>query len=109
MTILRIPLEPIAQRFFVALNGVVYECTLQFADVDEGGWFLDIATSDGVMLAAGLPLVTGADILAQFRYLNIIPENAVLYTYTDGDISAPPTYDNLGSAANLYYEVTDGT
>jgi hypothetical protein len=49
-----------------------------------------------------MPLVTGIDLLRQYRYLGI-PGSMIVYT--DGDPDAPPTLENLGNESNLYYVV----
>ncbi|MBM4311869.1 MAG: hypothetical protein FJ119_13110 [Deltaproteobacteria bacterium] len=61
---------------------------------------LDAATETPLIL--NMPIVTGADLLRQFRYLGI---PGSLISYTQGDENAPATLDNLGADANLYYIV----
>jgi hypothetical protein len=97
----RIPLDPVPQTFTIELNGTGYAMACRWNDAAQV-WFLDIADSvTGTALISGLPLVTGGDLLSQFRH--IIPEG-MLFCYTDGDPSeAPPTLDNLGSTSNLYF------
>ena len=64
-------------------------------------WILDIADGNsGSILAAGLPLITGADVLEGIEYLGI---NGSLIVYTDGNPSAIPTLNNLGIDCNLYF------
>lgn len=93
-----IPLTAQPQDFFVALAGVQYSFKLRWRDDPNGGWVLDIADSSGNALISGIPLVTGVDLLAQYKYVGIGVE---LWVQTDA-ADAPPTYTNLGSASHLY-------
>jgi hypothetical protein len=93
-----IPLTPAPQTFFVSLVGTQYQFTLQWRDTTNGGWVLDIADASGITIISGIPLVTGADLLAQYKYLSFGFE---LWVQTDA-ADVPPTYTNLGSTSNLY-------
>lgn len=96
-----IPLRPEAQRFTIAINGAVYGLRLIYADIEEGGWLLDIADADGNPLVASIPLVTGADLLEPYAHLGI---GAKLYIVTDGAPYLPPSYAALGATSRLYVE-----
>ena len=61
---------------------------------------MDVADQYGAPILCGIPLVTGADLLAQFEYLGFGGEMRVL---TNGQAWAVPRYDNLGTDANLYW------
>lgn len=110
-----IPLTPEPQRFSIRLAGKDYRVTLRWFDppatlVDAGqpaGWALDLADdSDAATpLLAGLPLVTGINLLEQYSYLGI---GGALYIFTDGDSDAVPTLTSLGSESRLFF-VTDYT
>ena len=78
-----------------------YTMRLAFANVDQGGWFFDLGDQDGNPLLCGQPLVTGADLLAQYGYLGI---GGKLFVATDGDLGAVPTFDGLGVTSRLYFE-----
>jgi len=94
-----IPLTPAAQTFLISLAGVQYQMTLQWRDaVNNGGWVLDIADSTGNPLISGIPLVTGVDLLAQYKYVGIGVE---LWVQTDA-ADVVPTYTNLGIQSHLY-------
>jgi len=97
-----IPLTASPQTFSIPLAGVVYTMTLIFRQTPDGngGWVLDIADSANNPIVAGIPLVTGADLLGQYGYLNL---GGKLLVTTDGDQFAPPTFDNLGSTSHLYF------
>lgn len=100
MTAYEVPLSAANQRFTIQLGQVDYTFALTYRDVPEGGWVLDIADSAGAPIVAGIPLVTGADLLAQYAHLGI---GGSLYVITDADPGAIPTFTNLGSASRLYF------
>lgn len=101
-----IPLTPVAQKFNITLAGKAYTLTFGWNDADQGGWVLDIADSSGVPLINGIPLVTGADLLAQYEYIGI---GGSLEVQTDFDLTAPPTFENLGLTSHLFFLADDGT
>jgi hypothetical protein len=49
---------------------------------------------------SGVPIITGADLLAQYAYMNF---GGQLRAQTDGNLTAVPTYENLGNAGHLYF------
>lgn len=91
------------QRFSITLGGTEYRLTLRYLNVTEGGWVLDIADASGAAILLGIPLITGADLLAQYKYLGL---GGRLWVQTTKDPDAVPTFDNLGDGAYLYW-VTD--
>ena len=99
-TPVEIPLTPNAQNFTIPLGILDYELTFRWNDQDEGGWYMDIADSTGNPLVQNIPLVTGADLLAQYKYLGIPGQ---LKVQTDHNTNAVPTYANLGSNSHLYF------
>lgn len=103
MNLFEIPLTPQPQTFAITLANVGYRMTVQWRETDMGGWVLDIADANSGPIVSGIPLVTGADLLAQYEYLGI---GGALFVQTDHDITAPPTFDNLGLAGHLYFTVT---
>lgn len=66
----------------------------------EGGWVLQIADQSGNVLVSGIPLVTGANLLAQYAHLGF---SGGLYVQTTNNPDAVPTFSNLGSDALLYW------
>lgn len=102
-TYYEIPLTPNAQQFFITLGPTQYVMTLIYRDTIEGGWVLDIADAAGVPIVQGIPLVTGADLLAAYPDKNF---SGKLLVATDGDGSAVPTFANLGTASHVYFAVT---
>lgn len=97
--IYEIPLTAEPQRFEIALSGALYQLTVYWSDQIESGWLLDIAASDGDTLVAGLPLVTGADLLRQYAHLGI---GGMLWCFSQTEL--PPALDNLGSDIRLIFE-----
>jgi hypothetical protein len=100
MAVFEVPLAAAPQTFAITLGGTSYQLTLIWREADGGGWFLDFATPHGAAILQGVPLVTGADLLAQYRHLGF---TGSLVVQTDGDADAEPTYENLGSASHLYF------
>lgn len=101
MTIFLVPLTNIPQKFTISLGGVDYNLICRWNDAPEAGWVVDFtdANSD-VPIAANIPLITGEDCLSGLEYLGI---NGKLIVYTDGDDTAVPTLQNLGTESNLYF------
>lgn len=97
--IYEIPLSATPQNFGVSISGVSYSLRFSYCEADEGGWLLDLSDSSGNSLVSGVPLVTGADLLAQYSYLGI---GASLYVAGDGGSSDVPTFANLGTTTHLY-------
>ncbi|MBC3230760.1 hypothetical protein H8J17_19355 [Serratia fonticola] len=89
-----------AQQFAIQLAGVQCQMTLIWRDA--AGWVLDIANNDRTPLIQGIPLVAGADLLAQYRYLGI---GGALFVVSDPNVLFPPTKDNLGIECHLYFLV----
>lgn len=104
-----IPLTNVAQTFTIDLAGVTYTLTVRWndmqanQDVGDTGWILDIADSQQNPIVAGLPLITGADLLDGLDYLGI---QGSLIVYTNGQADAVPTFDNLGTDCNLYFQTS---
>ena len=95
-----IPLTNIPQRFTIELSGVAYIITCKW-NPEAPAWVLDFANeASNQVLLTNVPLVAAADLLEQFKHVGIPGK---LLVYTDGDEFAPPTLENLGQEANLYY------
>ena len=95
-----IPKSNDPQSFGVNLAGINYTLTFKWNDSDQSGWIMDIGDEANNPLACSLPLITGANVIDGLNYLGI---QGVLIVYTNGDESAVPTYDNLGTDCNLYF------
>lgn len=100
MAVFEIPLSPTPQTFGINLGGQGYQLTLKWRDATEGGWILDIANAQGAPIVNGVPLVPGANLLAQYGYLGF---TGSLVVQTDNDPAADPTFDNLGELSHLYF------
>lgn len=105
MSVFRIPLLPTPQRFAITLVGVTYTLCFQFRnpysfDGSEGDWIMDIGDSMGNPMVCGIPLVTGADLLAQYAYLGFPGQ---LWIWTDGVRDAVPSYLGLGLSSHLFF------
>lgn len=90
------------QTFSISLAGVSYQLSLRYRDDPGGlgGWVLDIDDQYGDQLLYGVPLVTGANLLAQHKHLGF---GGGLYVQTIDDPDSVPTFENLGSGAVLYW------
>lgn len=100
--IFKIPLTNTPQRFAIELAGMSLIVVSRW-NGEAPAWMLDFydeASNEPLILS--LPLVSGADLLYQHQHLGIPGQ---LIVYTDGDEFAPPTLENLGQEANLYYLV----
>lgn len=99
MTTFEIPLISMPQKFSVSLAGVTYNMTLRWCAPGQF-WCLDINTVNDDSIRSGIPLITGADLLESFGYLNF---GGQLIVTTDFDAGAPPTSDNLGAQSHLFF------
>jgi hypothetical protein len=110
-----IPLSGSPQRFAITVPteasvpgpAARYTMTFQYRAADPAtaggcGWTLDIADQSGNPLVCGIPLVTGADLLGQFAYLNL---GGHLVVFSEGIPDAVPSFANLGSGSHLYWVV----
>lgn len=98
----KIPLTNVPQRFAIELAGLSLVIVSRWNE-EAPAWMLDFYDeATAAPLIVSLPLVSGADLLAQHQHLGIPGQ---LIVYTDGDEFAPPTLENLGQEANLYYLV----
>ncbi|WP_347252903.1 phage baseplate plug family protein [Leminorella grimontii] len=96
MNISEIPLTPNNQQFNITLVGVLYKMRVIWRDPF---WCLDISDSRSVPIINGIPLITGADLLAQYAYLNF---NFGLIVLCDVDGQVNPTKTDLGRRSHLY-------
>ncbi|RBO14352.1 hypothetical protein [Pantoea sp. 3_1284] len=96
MNIAEIPLTPDNQQFNTAINGVNY--LIQTLWRDDAGWIIDLQDSSGADIVTGIPLVTGANLLAQFSYLNLGFGLAVV---CDDPAQDYPTKTDLGINSHL--------
>lgn len=102
LKVYEVPLRPQPEAFGITLAGKDYRLTVRWREATEGGWVLDIATSAGDPILMGVPLVTGADLLAQYPHLAF---GGSLIVQTDHNPDAVPTFANLGQLSHLYFVV----
>lgn len=95
-----IPLVPEPQKLAISLGGVNYVLKLRYNARLEL-WLLDIADAEERPLVSGIPLVTGADLLGQYRHLGI---KGALIAY-EGGSDRPPMFDTLGVTGGLVFAV----
>lgn len=104
MTPFEIPVQPsTAQQMVLTMGNVVYTLTFKW-NVALNAWVVDIADENNNPIAQGIPIVTGADLLAQFPHLNF---GGALIAQTDHDQDAVPTFANFGGTGHVYF-VTPG-
>ena len=99
--IYEVPLTADPRQFGITLGGVALRLTVAWRNAGGAGWVLDIADTNGVPAVTGIPLTTGADLLAPYRHLGISGE---LWAQTDGAVDAVPTFGNLGTESHLYWD-----
>lgn len=102
LEVYRIPFSNEPQQFEITLNGfeliVIYRW-----NTEAECWMLDLTDAvTNASLIAGLPLVSGIDVLAQHEHLGL---GGSLIIYTDGDETAIPTLTSLGDESNVYFVV----
>jgi hypothetical protein len=87
------------QTLTVSMGGTFYQLTLEYRNDPSGGWVLDIDDTSGNAFVHGIPLVTGRDLLRQYRHLGF---TTGLFVQTVNEPDAVPTFDNLGADGQLY-------
>lgn len=103
MAVFAIPLQVgTPQTFSIQLSGVTYRLTFLYRNDPNGGWTVDIADVAGNPIVQGIPLVTGADLLAQHKDLGF---QGALVVQTTNNPDAVPTFANLGKEAQVYWVV----
>lgn len=101
MSVTEIPLSPDSQSFSVTLNSTEYRMRVVWRGAC---WFLDLMDSAGTLIIGGIPLITGAELLAQYAYLNL---GFSLYVACDDPASENPTQFDLGIKSHLYAETEE--
>ena len=113
MFVFEIPLEAFNEKFQISLGGVEYGIRTLW-NVPANCWMIDIYDDADVPILAGTPLVTGADLLAQYTYLhignNLQPGSSdiqliVMTTAVGRSPDEIPTQTNLGTDGKLYYVI----
>lgn len=110
-TIYTLPLQPVAQQFPITLAGITYQMTVKWNSNDASGldldaqdigtWMMDLYDSTGTnLIVGGIPLVTGADIMAPFAYLGL---GGQLVVQSSPLADTVPDFTTLGSTGQMYY------
>lgn len=99
MTAYEIPLTPEAQTFQISLGSKQYRLTFKWNEVSSC-WLLDIQDAQDVPLVMGIPVVTGTDLLKQYKYLGF---EGQLVVQSQSEIDQIPTYESLGSDGLLFF------
>lgn len=100
--VFRIPLANVPQRFNIDLGGLRLSMVSKW-NPEAPSWVLDVFNADtDAPVILNLPLVTGVDLLHQALHLPLGAAGSFV-VFTDGAQLLPPTLDNLGVEANLYF------
>jgi hypothetical protein len=94
-----IPLINQPQLLGVTLNGVGYQLRVIWNDFSQC-WVMDLLDGDGNPIIQGIPLVTGTDLISQFKYLVI---GGQFIVQSDNDTDVVPTFTSLGDTGHLYF------
>jgi len=97
-TYYEIPLSSQPQTFNIPLAGVTYGFAVTW-NVVNASWMINIADASGNPIISGIPMVTGADLLEQYAYLNL---GFALVAQTDNAPDVVPTFADLGTTGHLY-------
>ncbi|EJN3229173.1 hypothetical protein NPU24_001831 [Escherichia coli] len=95
MNIQEIPLIADNQQFTITLAGVTYTVRVLWRDVY---WVMDLMTGPDSPFIAGIPLVTGVDLLAQYGYLS---PGFKLFVVCDDPQQEYPTKSDPGTGSHL--------
>jgi Domain of unknown function (DUF6983) len=87
------------QSITVTLSGVTYGMNFKWFE-QARSWIVDISDVNNNPILLGVPLITGADLLEQYKHLGFVGS---LWCATDGDPAAQPNFSTLGDTAHLYY------
>ncbi|EJD3719794.1 hypothetical protein ABRO35_005221 [Salmonella enterica subsp. enterica serovar Lattenkamp] len=101
MAVTEIPLSPDNQTFTITLAGTEYQIRALWRGAF---WVIDLMDSTGALIIGSIPLVTGADLLAQYGYLNL---GFSLYVVCDDPRYEYPTETDLGIRSHLYAKTED--
>jgi len=96
MSVSEIQLSPDNQTFSIDIAGKSWWISLIWRDL---WWVMNLADSRGNAVISGIPLVTGADLLAQHAWLEL---NFALRVACDDSAQVYPTKTDLGIRSHLY-------
>lgn len=97
-TAYEVPLSAQPQKFGISIGGTTYNLNVVWNSANMS-WMIDIADSSGNPILSSIPMITGADLLAQYGYLNF---GFQLVAQTDNAPDVVPTFADLGSTGHLF-------
>jgi hypothetical protein len=103
-TVVEIPLTARPQTFSVVLEGVTYGIRLYWL-VPADCWVINISDAAGNLLIGGVPLITGANLLTQYRQY-VGPPGQLLVISDHLPPDAVPNFTDLGVTGHLFYLVS---
>jgi hypothetical protein len=103
-TVVGIPLSAQPQTFTVVLEGATYGIRLYWL-VPAQCWVIDLSDASGNPLINGIPLITGTNLLTQYRrYVGPPGQLLVISDHLPPD--AVPNFTDLGITGHLFYLVS---
>lgn len=98
----RIPLVAEPQSFDMSIGELSLTISVVWNEELPAWEMTALNTLTSEFLFNALPLVTGVDLMEQFKHLGI---EGKVFVYTNGDADAVPTLTNLGVESHMYYLV----
>lgn len=95
MAIQEIPLTADNQEFSINIAGTTYRISIIWRDLY---WIMDLQNDRAEPVISGIPLVTGADLLAQYAHMNL---GFKLVVVCDDNAQDYPTKTDLGGRSHL--------
>lgn len=95
MAIQEIPLTADNQQFSITIAGAIWQISIIWRDPI---WVMGIQSDGGKPVISGIPLVTGADLLAQYAYMGL---GFKLVVVCDDSTQDYPTKTDLGGRSHL--------
>lgn len=95
MAIQEIPLTADNQQFSIILAGTTWRISITWRDLY---WIMDLQNDREEPVISGIPLVTGADLLAQYAYMGL---GFKLVVVCDDSTQVYPTKTDLGGRSHL--------
>ena len=96
MAVSEITLLPENQKFSISLAGTAFQMSVVWR---AEFWCLDLMDGSGAMIITGIPMITGYDLLTQYRHLNL---GFSLFVVCDIEGQKNPTQYDLGLTSHLY-------
>ncbi|WP_405470296.1 phage baseplate plug protein [Morganella morganii] len=97
MKVIEIPVSNKNQTMDIVLGGKAYH--LEFTHNQYNGWIIDIYSHSREVLAQGIAMLAGIDLLEQYKHLGI--NGALIFLCNDQ--GKENSYDELGVGNRLYF------